>query len=108
MTEVSGLRLEVLSTASVRPLYSVSARQQAANKWGVRFNIQSACAVWCVQVGATQERLDDDEREIKRLERLLRINKRKDKNKLPASFTREGLDCILRFLFVPLSLLCVL
>ena len=66
----------------------------------------SRCAahVVCIQVGTTQQKVDDDEREVRRLERLLGMNKRKDKNKLPASFTREGLDCIHKFLIVPLCL----
>ena len=33
--------------------------------------------------------------EIKRLEKLLKFNKRKKKDTLPASFKTEGLDCIL-------------
>ena len=58
------------------------------------------CHVVCLQSGAALQRVDSDEHEVRRLEKLLGMNRRKDKNKLPASFAREGLDCIYSHLFV--------
>ena len=45
----------------------------------------------------SQRRSDVDDREIRRLEKLLKLNKRKKKDTLPATFKAEGLDCILTF-----------
>ena len=85
--EVSG------KSSSAPPEKSDSSKTPASSKKGKKINkLQES------RKKALLEANEDEDREIKKLERYLGLNKRKNKKSLPQSFVTDGLDYILGML----------